>query len=213
MGGPTITHSNGEKVTKEHSEISFRMFFFVIYVECSYIYCYELAYFLRSWMEIWQDKGDLQRMESSIIVLDEHTDQATKQMLQHVVDRKRKFETLQRKHRTIMWITVSIATLFFVYLYLYVFIPYSYSFFTIFSVFVNQFSHLFFLVCTIGLYGYLTIVKNKMEKAEKEYQLLRCEIIQKSKLLWENESEWKNRHKVFEMMKNNFDINLYHENK
>ena len=52
-----------------------------------------------------------------------------------------------------------------------------------------------------------------MEKAEKEYQLLRCEIIQKSKLLWENESEWKNRHKVFEMMKNNFDINLYHENK
>ena len=79
-------------------------------------------------MEIWQDKGDLQGMESSIIVLDEHTDQATKQMLQHVVDRKRKFETLQRKHRTIMWITVSIAMLFFVYLYLYVFIPYSYSF-------------------------------------------------------------------------------------
>ena len=52
-----------------------------------------------------------------------------------------------------------------------------------------------------------------MDKAEKEYQLLRCEIITKSKLLWEKESEWKNRHKVFEMMKKNYDINLYHENK
>lgn len=152
-------------------------------------------------------------MESSIILLDEHTDQATKEMLQHLVDRKRKFESLQKKHLTVMWCTVAIAILFAVYLYFYVFIPYSYSFFTIFSVFVNQTYHLFFLICTICLYGYLTIVKNKMEKAEKEFQLLRCEIISKSKLLWEKETEWKNRHKVFEMMKKNFDINLYHENK
>lgn len=152
-------------------------------------------------------------MEPLIILLDEHTDQATKQMLQNVVNRKQKFESLQRKHRKILWSTVSVCIIFFIYLYLYVVIPYSYSFFAMFSAFVNQFNHLFFLVCTMGLYGYLTIVKNKMEKAEKEYQLLRCEIISKSKLLWEKESEWKNRHKVFEMMKKNFDINLYHENK
>lgn len=152
-------------------------------------------------------------MESAIVLLDEHTDQATKEMLQHIVDRKRKFELLKSKHRTMMWWTVSVSSLFAMYLYLYVLIPYSYSFFAIFSVFVKQTYHLFFLICTLGLYGYLQIVKNKMEKAEKEYQLLRCEIITKSKLLWEKEIEWKNRHKVFEMMKKNFDINLYHENK
>lgn len=152
-------------------------------------------------------------MDPEIISLDKHTDQATRQMLQHVVDRKRKFEALQRKHRTVMWITVGVATLFVVYLYLYVFIPYSYSFFTIFSVFVSQIYHLFFLLGTMGLYGYLTMIKNRMDKAEKEYQLLRCEIVTKSKLLWENEAEWKNRHKVFEIMKKKFDINLYHENK
>ena len=152
-------------------------------------------------------------MESSIISLDEHTDQATKQMLQHVVDRKRKYESFQRKHRTIMWCANGIAILFVVYLYLFILIPYSYSFFTIFSVFVNQSYHLLFLISTIGLYGYLSIIKNKMDKAEKEFQLLRCEIIAKSKMLWEKESEWKNRHKVFEMMKKNYDINLYHENK
>lgn len=35
-------------------------------------------------------------MESTIILLDEKTDQATKQMLQNVVDRKKKFEALKR---------------------------------------------------------------------------------------------------------------------
>ncbi len=75
--------------------------------------------------------------------------------------------------------TVGVATLFVVYLYLFVFIPYSYSFFTIFSVFVNQIYHLFFLLGTMGLYGYLSMIKNKMDKAEKEYQLLRCEIVTK----------------------------------
>ena len=127
-------------------------------------------------------------MDSSILLLDEHTDQATKQMLQHVVERKRKFETLQRKHRAVLWCAVSTAILFTIYLYLYVWIPYSYSFFSVFSAFVNQTYHLFFLLGTIGLYGYLSIVKNKMDKAEKEYQLLRCEIIMKSKMLWEKEA-------------------------
>ena len=36
-------------------------------------------------------------LESSIISLDEHTDQATKQMLQHVIDRKRKYESFKSK--------------------------------------------------------------------------------------------------------------------
>lgn len=152
-------------------------------------------------------------MESSIILLDEHTDQATKIMLQHVVDRKKKFESLKRKHQTIFGWTISGSLLFTVYLYMNVFLPYSYSFFAMFSAFVTHFTHFFFLVCTVGLYGYLKMIKNNMEKAEKEYHLLRCEIINKSKQLWDNEAEWKNRHKVFEMMKKNFDINLYHENK
>ncbi|RID89263.1 DUF2663 family protein [Peribacillus asahii] len=152
-------------------------------------------------------------MEPAIIMLDEHTDQATKQMLQHVVERKKKFEALQQKHQMILWGTISVTVVFILYLYVYVLAPYSYSFFAMFSAFVNQSNHVFFLLITMGAFGYLTMVKNKMEKAEKEYQLLRCEIINKSKLLWEKESEWKNRHKVFEMMKKNYDINLYHENK
>ncbi len=95
----------------------------------------------------------------------------------------------------------------------YIVVPYSYPFSVCFSVFVDHFSHFLFLAAAIGLYGYMVLIKKKLDKAEKEFQLLRCEIINKSKQLWEKEEEWKNRHKVFEMMKKNYDINLYHENK
>ena len=152
-------------------------------------------------------------MEPAIILLDDKTDQAAKQMLQNVVVRKKKFEALKRKHFHCLWATMIIAALFLIYLYLYIVVPYSYSFFKMFSVFVDHFSHFLFLVATTGIYGYMMMVKKKMDKAEKEFQLLRCEIINKSKQLWEKEDEWKNRHKVFDMMKKNYDINLFHENK
>lgn len=152
-------------------------------------------------------------MEPAIILLDDKTDQAAKQMLQNVVVRKKKFEALKKKHLQSLWATMIIAALFLIYLYLYIAVPYSYSFFKMFSVFVDDFSHFLFLAITTGIYGYMLIIKKKMDKAEKEFQLLRCEIINKSKQLWEKEDEWKNRHKVFDMMKKNYDINLFHENK
>lgn len=69
------------------------------------------------------------------------------------------------------------------------------------------------LIFIIGLYGFMNLIRGKRDKAEKEFHALRCEIIDKSKDLWKKEDEWKNRHIVFEMMKENFDINLFHENK
>ncbi|WP_110927585.1 DUF2663 family protein [Bacillus massiliglaciei] len=152
-------------------------------------------------------------MESAIILLDEHTDQAAKQMLQSVVAKKKKYEKLKHKHIQILILAMSVFFLFMLYLYFYIVIPFSYSFFVMFSAFVSSFIHFFLLAAVIGLYGYLILIKNKMDKAEKEYHKLRCEIIQKSKQLWEKEEEWKNRHKVFDMMKKQFDINLYTENK
>ncbi|MBA9027233.1 MULTISPECIES: YpbF family protein [Bacillaceae] len=152
-------------------------------------------------------------MESAILLLDDNTDQATKQMLQHVVERKRKYEALKKKHLRTIWATIISAGSLFAYLYIAIIIPYSYSFFTMFSVFVDQFAHMLFLLITAGLYGYMGIMKKKVDKAELEYHTMRKEIIHKSKELWKAELKWKNRHKVFEMMKKNYDINLYHESK
>ena len=152
-------------------------------------------------------------MESSIKMLDERTDQATRKMLQKVVERKQKYDRLESRHLIVMWSTILISFFYFIYLYYYLFQPYSYSFSAIFSSYVNQSSNLYLLIFIIGLYGYMNLIRGKRDKAEKEFHALRCEIIDKSKDLWKKEDEWKNRHIVFEMMKENFDINLFHENK
>lgn len=152
-------------------------------------------------------------MEASIKLLDDRTDQATRQMLQKVVERKRKFDQFKLRHFIVMWTTVFMAFFYFIYIYQTVLEPYSYSFAAMFSTYVNQSANLYFLVATVGLFGLMNLLKEKREKAEKEYHALRCEIIDKSKDLWKKEDEWKNRHTVFEMMKMDYDINLYHENK
>jgi len=152
-------------------------------------------------------------MEAPIKLLDNRTDEATKQMLQKVIERKSKFDKFKFRHLTVMWATIFSAFFYFIYLYHFVLEPYSHSFATMFSVYINQASNLYVLIAVVGLYGLMNLLREKREKAEKEYHALRCEIIDKSKDLWKKEEEWKNRHIVFEMMKANYDINLYHENK
>lgn len=152
-------------------------------------------------------------MESPIIMLDERTDQATRKMLQKVVERKQKYDQLHYWHLVLMWSSIFVSFSYFLYLYYSIFTPYSYSFAAMFSVYVNHSSHLFMLMCVIGLFGMMNVFRQKRDKAEKEFHALRCEIIDKSKDLWKQEDQWKNRHIVFEVMKKNYDINLYHENK
>lgn len=152
-------------------------------------------------------------MEQSILMLDERTDQATKQMLENVVKRKRKFDDFKYTHNVSVMLTLLLTSFFFYYLYKTIVTAYSYSFMAMFSAFLHESKNLFFLVITIGMYGMMNLLKTKREKAEKEYHALRCEIVDRSKDLWKKEDEWKNRHIVFAMMKDKYDINLFHENK
>jgi len=152
-------------------------------------------------------------MEPAIILLDDLTDQTTKQMLHNVVMKKRKFEALEKKYLQWVWAAMAATFLLLFDVYFYIAVPYSYSFAKMFTVFVEGFGHFILLGLALGANGYMVLMKKKMDKAEKEYQGLRTEIISKSNILWEQEESWKSRHKVFEMMKKKFDINLYHENK
>lgn len=152
-------------------------------------------------------------MGESILSLDERTDPATKQILMNVIKRKQKFDQLKQKHLFIMSCTLLLVFCYMVYLYNSIVSPYYYSFAKMFSVFVDNSLNLIFLIITVGTYGLMNLFRNKREKAEKEYHALRCEIIDKSKDLWRKDEAWSNRHLVFEMMKKNYDINLYHENK
>ncbi|WP_174734043.1 YpbF family protein [Mesobacillus harenae] len=152
-------------------------------------------------------------MEPSILMLDERTDQTAKKMLDNVVKRKRKFENLKSRHILVMCLTMAFAFFFFLYLFLTVVQPYSYSFAQMFTAFVSDSVNLYLLVIVVGTFGWMNLLREKREKAEKEYHALRCEIIDKSKDLWKKEDEWKSRHLVFELMNTKYDINLYHENK
>lgn len=152
-------------------------------------------------------------MEQPILMLDERTDPAAKQMLQNVVIRKKKFDEYKKKHLLSIYFTMFFTVCYFIYLYVTVVTPYSYSFASMFSAYVNNIGNLYSLIITIGAFGLMNLLRGKREKAEKEYHALRCEIIDKSKDLWKKEDSWTNRHLVFEMMKKTYDINLYHENK
>jgi hypothetical protein len=151
-------------------------------------------------------------LDSPILLL-ENTDKATKQMLENVRKRKEKFDKSKRLHTLFIWATITTSSIYFAYLYITIAKLYSYSFAAMFSAFVNDSNNLTFLILTVGLYGFMNVLKQKMDKKEKEFHELRCEIVDRSKDLWKKEEEWKNRHVIFEMMKNNYDINLYHEKK
>jgi hypothetical protein len=146
-------------------------------------------------------------MEQSIFMLDDRTDPATKQMLHNVVKRKKKFDKYKQFHNLSIGSTLVLTTWFLTNIYQ------SINSDQVLSAFLGRKSTMFFLLITIVVYGLMNILKKQRDKYEKEYHGLRCEIVDRSKDLWKKEDEWKSRHVVFEMMKNKYDINLYHENK
>lgn len=152
-------------------------------------------------------------MDEAIKNLDRWTDEATKQMLQSVINKKRKFDRLRFYHLLVMGITIGIFLLYLFFLYTNIFLPNSHSFAAMFSAFVNQPTNVYLLLFSFGLFGYMNLLKEKVDKLETEYHALRCEIIDKSKDLWRSDEAWEKRHIVFRLLKEKYDINLYHENK
>ncbi|WP_066060894.1 DUF2663 family protein [Neobacillus soli] len=151
-------------------------------------------------------------MDSPILLL-EYTDQATKQMLENVRKRKEKFESTKKWHFFSIQATLLFAFTFLIYFYFIIAKDYSYSFLAMFSASLNDAVNVLLLGITLIGFGSMNVLKQQKEKKEKEYQELRCEIVDRSKDLWKKEEEWQNRHIVFEVMKKKYDINLYHEKK
>ena len=151
-------------------------------------------------------------MEDSIKNLDNYTDEATKQTLQALVDKKRKFDGFKKKEFS--WRMLCIASIGLFFLYLYYFIVVNVNSFSLLFAYIFDDSLHFYVIMFIGIQ--IAIIKYylmKKDKAEKEYHELRKEIVKRSDDYWKQTNEWKQRHHVFAMMKKEFDINLYHEGK
>ncbi len=85
---------------------------------------------------------------------------------------------------------------------------YSYSF-------IHVLANDFFMFCIIALFGIsllqVKLAKNKLDKAEDDYDQLRSEMIERSEEIWNTEELWKERDYVYEQLKKKFDVNLYHK--
>ncbi|WP_347549813.1 DUF2663 family protein [Pseudalkalibacillus hwajinpoensis] len=74
----------------------------------------------------------------------------------------------------------------------------------------NPFLTLFFLLSIVVYYQVRKFTK-KCKKAEDELESLRIEVLDRSDELFEEKSQWQNRHDVFKHMKERYDINLYYK--
>lgn len=159
-----------------------------------------------------EEKKQKDRFDS-IKKLTNHTDEPTKEMLMQVVKRQDKYLSYKQKHMITMICLYSSLLFYLIYLYNGILKPNAYSFGDIFHVMINDSISSFVLLIIFGIYATMDYLYKKREKAEKEFHALRCEIIDKSTDLWKSEEKWQQRGVVFEMMRNTYDVNLYHENK
>ncbi|MDQ0232930.1 hypothetical protein J2S19_004254 [Metabacillus malikii] len=100
-----------------------------------------------------------------------------------------------------------------VYLYMFIIKPTGGEIPVIFHTIFSGSHHTFIALLIVSGYATAQYFKKKEDKAETEFNNLRCEVIRKSAELWQKPSQWQNRHEVFTMMKSEYDINLFHESK
>ncbi|KQC46974.1 MULTISPECIES: YpbF family protein [Geobacillus] len=138
-------------------------------------------------------------------------DEVTKEMLLAVIEKKKKWERLEKRSTLLQAAALAGLAAFLLYIIANAAAITAWS--ERFAWFFAAPAHLFILLllCTVywlAVYYY----KGKSEKAENDFHALRCEIIQKSIDLWKNEEQWNGRHRLFEWLKREYDINLYYEN-
>ncbi len=107
---------------------------------------------------------------------------------------------------------ILIAALFLAYVLIFTVLPYRFFLSSMISVLINDVYHYVFVGMLITVHYRIKFIDKKTEKAEKEYNALRCEIIQRSEELWPEGEKRNNRHRFFKEMIEKHDINLYYEN-
>ncbi|WNB93692.1 DUF2663 family protein [Bacillus sp. NEB1478] len=69
-------------------------------------------------------------------------------------------------------------------------------------------------ICTIFLIysGFQMIwMKKKYKKADDDYEAIRTDFIDRNEEWWSDEKQWDKRHIVFEFMKKQYNINIFHK--
>ena len=139
-------------------------------------------------------------------------DKVAREMIQGVIEKKKKIDHLHSTTILLRTVTFLGFSIFVIYFMLYIVYPNEFMVGLIIDDFLNRHVHLFVLLFLFSLYWLARCYQKKHEDAENEFHALRCEIIQKSADLWKDEREWRERYKLFEVLKQKYDINLFYEN-
>ncbi len=140
--------------------------------------------------------------------------EVTMEVIKSLVEKRQKeqrFEQLLLK-----WSLSLFVILFFAVLYIYF-----YKLSTLETMFINSSNiseyflqdMLLFVLFVGGLLCLVQMIlyKKKHVKAESEFEELRIATIERGEELWEKPVPWNHRHEVFEWLKKEHDVNLYHK--
>ncbi|MFD1707111.1 DUF2663 family protein [Siminovitchia sediminis] len=145
-------------------------------------------------------------------VLEEQVDEAMKTMICHLIDKKLKYDHYKSTHFFLLSIFILYTVTMLFLCYTLVIIPNNFSMINSLTQLLGSRYLIFLFLAGVFLFGVLKYYFDKKEKAEAEFHDLRCELIEKSQEMWRKE-QWGNRHKVFDQLKQKYDINMYYESK
>lgn len=140
------------------------------------------------------------------------TDEPTKVIIQELVIRKKLHQKKKANYKFIMLIAV-ISTIMLVSNFLIMFYSVdSHSAVGMYALFRNDTLTFVLFLATIASMLLVKFYRVGLTDAKADYKALRLEVVQKSTDLWQEVESWNHRHKVFQELKKEYDINLFYEN-
>ncbi|NEU31099.1 DUF2663 family protein [bacterium LRH843] len=132
-------------------------------------------------------------------------------MMEELISRQKKLDKYEKARTRWSWLVLFLLAilLFWGYkVYIWYTIPFNSN---ILSTFTKEpFMLTLLLLIAVGLIQLKYFVK-KSTKAEKEFEELRMEFIERNSELWSEDESWKQREVLLSFMKKEHDINLYHK--
>ncbi|HHY71651.1 MAG TPA: DUF2663 family protein [Bacillus bacterium] len=140
-----------------------------------------------------------------------YLDEVGQVIIKDLLQLKRKFDKKEAELRFYKLAFLVIVAFFIGYLLFFIVMPYRFHYGMMISLLVNNVYHYLFIAVIVTIHSRLKFVEKKADMAEKDFNTLRCEVIQRSEELWPDGEKRKQRHHFFIEMKEKYNINLYYE--
>ncbi|MCK0472155.1 DUF2663 family protein [Halalkalibacter sp. APA_J-10(15)] len=134
-----------------------------------------------------------------------------KVMLEELIERKIKLKKFEKYNRYSGYLTLIFISILLIVCYIEFTQRLISSYQSLLTSIINNSLFLFVLLLTGLSFIYVQYLNKKVTKAEKEYEELREELMNRSSELWEEDTQWLARENVYHYMKAEHDINLYYK--